>query len=198
MYEPRGKRLFDVIGATLLLVVVAPLLGLAALGVLVTLGRPVLFRQWRLGRGGAPFAVLKLRTMRDGAAEDAERLTALGRALRLLAIDELPQLVNVLRGEMSLVGPRPLPLGYRALFTPQQAMRLAVQPGLCGLAQAAGRNAVPWRRRLALDAQYVARITFAGDLAILARCLGVLARGEGAAAPGHATMPAFHGAAEPP
>jgi lipopolysaccharide/colanic/teichoic acid biosynthesis glycosyltransferase len=197
MYEARGKRLFDVLGAALLLVLTAPLLALAALLVLATLGRPVMFRQWRLGRGGVPFAVLKLRTMRDGRGEDSERLTGPGRVLRLLAIDELPQLVNVLRGEMSLVGPRPLPPAYRGLFTPEQAVRLAVRPGLCGLAQAAGRNAVPWSRRLALDARYVERISLAGDLAILVRCLGVIARGEGASAPGHATMPAFRGAVEP-
>jgi len=198
MYEAHGKRGFDLLAAALLLVVTAPLVALAALAVLVTLGRPVLFRQARLGRGGVPFAVLKLRTMREGPGEDAARLTRLGRVLRLLAIDELPQLVNVLRGEMSLVGPRPLPPGYLALFTPEQAVRLRVRPGLCGLAQAAGRNAVPWRQRLSLDARYVTTISLAGDLAILARCLGVLARGEGAAAPGHATMPAFRGPAEPP
>jgi lipopolysaccharide/colanic/teichoic acid biosynthesis glycosyltransferase len=168
------------------------LLVVAAL-VRARLGAPVLFRQTRAGRGGAPFAVLKFRTMRDGPGEDAERLTPLGRRLRALALDELPQLANVLRGEMSLVGPRPLPIDYLARYTPRQAERLSVRPGLCGLAQSMGRNAVPWEARLEWDARYAQRVTLAGDAAIVLRCAGVLLRGEGVSAPGHATMPAFTG-----
>jgi lipopolysaccharide/colanic/teichoic acid biosynthesis glycosyltransferase len=198
MAEYRGKRVFDLAGAALALALVSPLLGLAALGVRLTLGRPVLFRQARMGLGGRPFTLLKLRSMRAGPGEDGTRLTRFGRLLRASAVDELPQLVNVLRGEMSLVGPRPLPCEYRAHFTAAEAARLAVKPGLCGLAQAGGRNAVPWRQRLALDAHYTQQVSLAGDLAIMLRCGGVLLRGEGVSAPGHATMPVLRGFAEEP
>ena len=133
--------------------------------------------------------------MAQGPGADAARLGRFGRALRASALDELPQLLNVLRGEMSLVGPRPLPPGYLALYTERQARRLLARPGLAGLAQAAGRNAVPWGRRLALDARYAERApTFLRDALVLLRCLGVVLRGHGASAPGHATMPAFGGA----
>jgi lipopolysaccharide/colanic/teichoic acid biosynthesis glycosyltransferase len=195
MYERWGKRALDLIGAALLLLLLTPLLLAVALAVRCAMGRPVLFRQRRSGRGGAAFELLKFRSMREGAGLDAERLTPLGRGLRALALDELPQLVHVLRGEMSLVGPRPLPPGYLARFTPRQAERLRVRPGLCGLAQSMGRNAVPWEARLEWDARYAERITLRGDLAITLRCLGVLARGHGISAPGHATMPRFDDAA---
>jgi lipopolysaccharide/colanic/teichoic acid biosynthesis glycosyltransferase len=192
MYERWGKRALDLAGAAALL---APAMALVALAVLLALGRPVLFRQARAGRGGRPFALLKFRSMADGPGEDAARLGRFGRALRASALDELPQLLNVLRGEMSLVGPRPLPPGYLALYTGRQARRLRVRPGVAGLAQAAGRNAVPWGRRLALDARYAAaRPSFRADALIALRCLGVVLRGRGASAPGHATMPAFVGA----
>lgn len=191
-YERRGKRLLDVWAAMLLLAVAVPVLAAAALGVLCCLGRPVLFRQLRTGQGGHPFVLLKLRSLRDRPGDDAARLGRFGRALRTSAIDELPQLINVLRGQMSLVGPRPLLPDYLPRFTPTQQVRLRVRPGLCGLAQAAGRNAVPWDRRLALDGQYAtARPTLPGDLRIMARCAWVVLRGEGVSAPGHATMPAF-------
>jgi len=189
-YARRGKRAFDVAGALLLLAFLAPVLALAALAVRLSLGAPVLFRQERAGRHGAPFRVLKLRTMLKGPGDDAARLTPLGRLLRAAALDEVPQLVNVIRGEMSLVGPRPLPVDYLALYTPRQAARLRVRPGLCGLAQSMGRNAVPWEARLKWDARYAETPpTLAADLRIALRCAGVLARGEGVSAPGHATMP---------
>lgn len=194
MYERWGKRAFDLAGAALLLVALAPLLAAAALGVLVVLGRPVLFCQRRSGRGGVPFTLLKLRSLAAGPGPDAARLGRFGRWLRASGIDELPQLLNVLRGEMSLVGPRPLPPDYLPRYTAAQATRLWVRPGLCGLAQAAGRNAVPWDRRLALDARYAgAAPTLSGDAAILLRCAALVLRGDGAAAPGHATMPEFRG-----
>lgn len=189
MYSRGGKRALDALGAAALLLLLAPVLLAVAALVRVRLGRPVLFRQARAGRHGAPFTLRKFRTMREGAGEDAERLTPLGRRLRALALDELPQLVNVLRGEMSLVGPRPLPLDYLARYTPREAERLRVRPGLCGLAQSMGRNAVPWEARLEWDARYAERVTLAGDIAIVLRCARVLWRGEGVAAPGHATMP---------
>nr|WP_314075835.1 sugar transferase [uncultured Roseococcus sp.] len=191
MYRRWGKRCFDVAGAAVLLVLASPALVLVALLVRVRLGPPVLFRQARAGREGEVFLIHKFRTMRAGPGEDAERLTPLGRRLRATALDELPQLWNVLRGEMSLVGPRPLLPEYAAHYTPRQARRLAVRPGLCGLAQSRGRNLVPWEERLEWDARYVERITLAGDLRILLRCARLLLRGRGASMPGHATMARF-------
>lgn len=192
MYARGGKRALDLLAAALLLAALLPLMALVALAVRLALGRPVLFRQLRAGRDGAPFILLKFRTLRPGPGEDAARMTRLGRVLRAFALDELPQLLNVLRGEMSLVGPRPLPLAYLPRFSPRQRLRLSVRPGLAGLAQAAGRNAVPWEARLELDARYAETPPrLARDLALLARCALLAATGRGAAAAGHATMPEF-------
>ena len=192
MYARFGKRACDLAGAALLLAALAPVVAAAALAVLVTLGRPVLFRQARAGQGGAPFVVLKLRTMRDGPGSDAERLTRFGRLLRASAVDELPQLVNVLRGEMSLVGPRPLPMAYVPRYSARQALRLAVRPGLAGPAQAAGRNAVGWAERLERDARYAeAPPRFLGDCGLLLGCAALAVTGRGVAAPGHVSMPEF-------
>lgn len=194
MYARFGKRALDVAGAAALLALLAPLLLLVAVAVRVALGAPVLFRQQRAGRGGAPFTVLKFRTLREGAGEDAARMTRLGGFLRALALDELPQLVNVLRGEMSLVGPRPLPVAYLPLYAPRQALRLRVRPGLAGLAQAAGRNAVGWDIRLERDACYAeAPPRLVTDLGLMLRCAALALSGRGVAAPGHATMPIFRG-----
>jgi len=190
-YERWGKRGFDVVAALVLLILAAPVIAAVALLVRMRLGSPVLFLQLRAGRDGAPFEVLKFRTMREGPGDDADRLTPLGRVLRASALDELPQLQNVLRGEMSLIGPRPLLPEYAARYTPRQATRLAVRPGLCGLAQSKGRNVVPWEERLEWDARYVERITFAEDLCILWGCARMLLRGEGVSMPGHATMARF-------
>jgi len=188
MYRRFGKRGFDVIAAALLIAALAPVMVAVALVVLIALGRPVLFRQRRAGRHGVPFMLVKFRTLRD----DAGRMTRTGRWLRAVALDELPQLFLVLRGAMSLVGPRPLPLDYLPLYSSRQALRVAVRPGLAGLAQAAGRNAVPWEARLEHDARYVeAPPRFARDLLILLRCAALAVTGRGAAAPGCATMPAF-------
>ena len=194
MYARFGKRALDLAGAALLLAALLPLIAAVALAVRLALGPPVVFRQVRAGRGGAPFAVLKFRTLRDGPGDDAARMTRTGRLLRALALDELPQLVNVLRGEMSLVGPRPLPMDYVPLYAPRQALRLRVRPGLAGLAQAAGRNAVGWAERLELDARYAeAPPRLWRDLSLLLRCAALAVTGRGAAAPGHASMPAFRG-----
>ncbi|TCH98088.1 sugar transferase [Roseococcus sp. SYP-B2431] len=191
MYRRWGKRGFDLAAASLLLILAAPAMAVVALLVRARLGAPVLFRQRRAGCEGVPFEVLKFRTMRDGPGDDADRLTPLGRLLRATALDELPQLHKVLRGEMSLVGPRPLLPEYAPHYTPRQATRLSVRPGLCGLAQSKGRNGVPWEERLEWDALYVERITLAGDLRILWDCACVLVRGEGVSMPGHATMARF-------
>ena len=189
----RGKRALDVAGAVVLLLLGAPLMAAAALAVLWALGRPVLFQQQRAGWRGQPFTLLKLRSMAPGEAPDAARLGRFGRALRASALDELPQLWNVLRGEMSLVGPRPLPIDYVQLFSGAQRARLAVRPGLCGLAQAAGRNEVPWALRLRLDAMYVRRASLALDLRIILACVWLVVRGQGVSAPGQATMAPFSG-----
>jgi len=194
VYRRWGKRGFDLLGAAGLLLLGAPVLALAAGAVLLALGRPVLFRQLRAGHAGKPFRVLKLRSMRAGPGDDAARLGRFGRALRASALDELPQLWNVLRGEMSLVGPRPLPMEYLPLYAPRERARLLVRPGLCGLAQAAGRNAVGWGLRLRLDAAYARRVSLLLDLRIMLACLWLVLRGRGATAPGHATMPGFSGA----
>ena len=200
MYEAT-KRVFDLTAAAVGLVLLAPLLalvaGAAALGGL----RPVLFRQQRTGYGEQPFRVLKFRTMtqgRDAAGQllpDAARLTGLGRRLRRLGLDELPQLWNVLRGELSLVGPRPLLPAYLPRYSPTQARRHEVRPGLTGWAQVNGRNALSWEEKFALDVWYVDHLSWRLDLRILWRTAGRVLRGHGVAAAGHATTTAFEGRA---
>ncbi len=187
------KRLVDVLGAAVLLVATAPLLLLAVLAVRCTMGAPVLFRQARVGRDARVFTLLKLRTMRTGGGDDAARLTTLGRVLRATSVDELPQLWNVLRGDMSLVGPRPLLPEYLGRYSAEQARRHEVRPGITGLAQVSGRNALPWAERLALDVRYVDERSLALDAAILVRTLGCLLARRGISAAGHVTMPAFAG-----
>jgi lipopolysaccharide/colanic/teichoic acid biosynthesis glycosyltransferase len=199
MYERFGKRLLDLAGAVLLLLLLLPVFALVALAVWLRLGRPLLFVQPRAGRRGRPFTLLKFRSMAAGTAPDAERLSGFGRALRASGLDELPQLVNVLRGEMSLVGPRPLPLGYLMHYSARQAQSLRVRPGLLGPGVAAGRNAVAWPQRLELGAEYAVGPPRLGhDLRLAARSLLVLLRGQGHAAPGHATMPPFVPLPAPP
>jgi lipopolysaccharide/colanic/teichoic acid biosynthesis glycosyltransferase len=195
----RGKRAFDLAVAGLALVLAAPLMACIALLVRWRLGRPVLFRQQRPGLHGAPFTINKFRTMRDARDEhgaplpDSMRLTPLGRLLRSTSLDELPELVNVLRGEMSIVGPRPLLLSYLERYKPVQARRHEVRPGITGLAQVSGRNALAWDDRLALDVWYVDHQSLALDLRILARTLGQVLRREGISAPGEATVSEFMG-----
>jgi len=194
MYERWGKRAFDVVAALALLVALAPLLALVACAVRLCLGRPVLFVQMRAGRGGHPFSLPKFRSMRAGAGSDAERLDRFGRALRASALDELPQLVCVLRGQMSLVGPRPLPMAYLSHYTPRQRLRFDVRPGLAGPGVAAGRNAIGWPERLERDAAYAAAPpTLLCDLDLLRATVGVWLGGRGIHAAGHATMPPFTG-----
>jgi lipopolysaccharide/colanic/teichoic acid biosynthesis glycosyltransferase len=192
----RLKRALDVGGSLVLLALAALPLGAAALLVLVAMGRPILFRQVRAGRDGRPFILVKLRTMRPGAdgESDAGRLTAVGRWLRALSLDELPQLWNVLRGEMSLVGPRPLLPSYLGRYSPVQARRHEVLPGITGLAQVSGRNALDWDAKLALDVRYVDERSLGLDCWILWRTVATVMRSDGVSAPGHATMPEFVGA----
>jgi undecaprenyl phosphate N,N'-diacetylbacillosamine 1-phosphate transferase len=173
LYARWGKRTLDVAVASCALVVFAPVVVAVAVTVRARMGSPVLFRQRRPGRDAEPFTILKFRTMsdaRDGGGNplpDDRRLTPLGKLLRKTSLDELPQLVNVLRGEMSLVGPRPLAFQYLQFYSPREATRHDVRPGITGLAQVNGRNEICWDDRLELDARYAARVTFAGDMRIL-------------------------------
>lgn len=193
------KRLFDMLVSLGLLIVLAlPLLLLAAV-VCRKLGRPVLFRQVRPGLLGRPFAMVKFRTMTDARdphghlLPDAERLTSFGRFLRASSLDELPELWNVLRGEMSLVGPRPLLLEYLPLYSPGQARRHEVRPGITGWAQINGRNAVSWDERFLLDVWYVDHRSLWLDLKILWLTVRKVVIREGISAQGEATMPRFTG-----
>lgn len=194
--HPAMKRGFDVIVASLGLLISLPLSVIVAAAIMVRLGRPVLFRQQRPGLGGAPFELVKFRTMRNGPGTDAERLTSLGRFLRSTSLDELPELWNVLKGDMSLVGPRPLLPQYLPLYSERQARRHEVRPGVTGLAQVSGRNAVSWDDRLELDVQYVEQVSLALDLRILGRTATSVLRREGISADGEATMQPFTGSVE--
>jgi lipopolysaccharide/colanic/teichoic acid biosynthesis glycosyltransferase len=187
------KRAVDVVGAAVGLAVAAIPMALVAVAIRLTMGSPVLFRQRRPGLHGEIFTLVKFRTMRDGSGSDEERLTRLGRFLRSTSLDELPELFNVLRGDMSLVGPRPLLVQYLDRYSPEQARRHDVRPGLTGLAQTTGRNATSWDERLALDVRYVDEHSLAMDLRIIVRTIGMIVRREGISAEGHATMPEFDG-----
>jgi sugar transferase EpsL len=192
-----AKRALDLVVALAGLVLIAPILVATALAVRIGLGRPVLFRQMRPGLGGRPFALLKFRTMtraRDAAGQllpDERRLTPLGRWLRRTSLDELPELINVLRGDMSLVGPRPLLMAYLPHYSPEQARRHEVRPGLTGWAAVNGRNATSWEQRLAQDVWYVDHRSFALDCRILLMTVAKVIRQEGISQDGHATMPRF-------
>jgi sugar transferase EpsL len=194
-----AKRAIDALGATVALVVMSPVILLTTLLTWQALGRPVFYRQQRAGLHGHPITVLKLRTMTaDRDAEgallpDAQRLTRLGWRLRRLSLDELPQLWTVLKGEMSLVGPRPLPLAYVDRYSTEQRRRLDVKPGITGWAQIHGRNALSWPEKLALDVWYVDHASTRLDFRILLRTPGAVIRGSGVSAAGHVTMPEFRG-----
>jgi sugar transferase EpsL len=193
------KRAMDIAGALLGLVLLWPVMLLVAVLIFLDLGRPVLFRQRRPGLHGRPFLMLKFRTMRDlhdargRRLPDRDRLTPLGQLLRRISLDELPTLFNVLRGDMSLVGPRPLLMEYLERYTPEEARRHEVKPGVTGWAQVHGRNALDWKERFAYDVWYVAHWSLGLDLRILAMTTRVVLRGTGVTASGHATMPAFLG-----
>ncbi len=202
-YRHLGKRIFDALAATAAIGLLSPLLLALALAVLAVHGRPIVFAQRRPGLGGRPFTIYKFRTMRHAVDEsgrplpDHLRLTPLGRFLRGTSLDELPELVNVLRGDMSLVGPRPLLMEYLPRYTPEQARRHDVRPGITGLAQVRGRNAISWDEKFAFDLEYVARLSFPLDLAILAGTVVEVVRGTGVNASETVTMPEFWGTAAP-
>lgn len=193
------KRLVDIVASAAVLVVLSPVLAVTALLVRVRLGSPVLFRQVRPGLDERPFGLIKFRSMtdaRDAHGEllpDARRLPPFGRWLRSTSLDELPELWNVLRGDMSLVGPRPLLMQYLPLYSPEQRRRHEVRPGLTGLAQVEGRNALTWDEKFAADVRYVDRQSLWLDLTIIARTVTMILRRDGISAPGEATMPPFTG-----
>ncbi len=193
------KRAFDLTTALLLLLVFSPIILVVAIGVRWKLGGPVLFKQQRPGRHAVPFYIYKFRTMTEERDEQGQllpddiRLTAFGRFLRRFSLDEMPQLINVLRGELSLVGPRPLLMQYVALYTEEQAKRHDVLPGITGWAQVHGRNALSWEEKFQLDVWYVEHRSFLLDLRILwMTCFKVL-RSDGISHASHATMPDFRG-----
>lgn len=188
------RRLLDLLIASAAAVVLAPVIALVALTVRLRLGRPVLFHQVRAGLGGSPFTIRKFRTMTDARGPDGAlladeaRLTGFGRLLRASSLDELPELWNVLRGDMALVGPRPLPTTYLERYTPTEARRHEVRPGITGWAQVNGRNAVSWEDRLAMDVWYVDNRSLLLDLKILLRTVSAVVSRHGVSADGHATM----------
>jgi len=195
----RSKRLVDLIAAALGLIVVSPIFALVALGIRCALGCPILFRQTRPGLDGIPFEILKFRTMKDAVDSDGQsltdetRLTPLGRFLRSTSLDELPELVNVIKGEMSLVGPRPLLMKYLPRYTPEQMRRHEALPGITGWAQVNGRNTIGWSEKFDLDVWYVDNQTLALDLKILWLTLSKVIKREGISAKGQATMLEFAG-----
>ena len=181
------------------LVVAAPVLAGAAVAVRATMGSPVLFRQKRPGRGERVFEIVKFRTMREAhdaqgrPLSDAERLTPVGRWMRATSVDELPQLWNVLRGDLSLVGPRPLLVHYLPRYSPEQRRRHDVMPGITGWAQIHGRNAISWEEKFALDVWYVEHWSLALDARILLETIGRVLKRDGVSSDGHVTMPEFEG-----
>jgi lipopolysaccharide/colanic/teichoic acid biosynthesis glycosyltransferase len=193
------KRATDVVVATIGLVVAAPILVIVAIAVRVRLGTPVLFRQQRAGRAGRPIEIVKFRSMTDARGSDGDllddeaRLPAFGRRLRASSLDELPQLFTVLRGDMSLIGPRPLPVAYVDRYDEHQRRRLDATPGITGWAQVHGRNDIDWPTKLDLDVWYVEHASPRVDLTIIGRTLRSVVSRSGVAAADHATMPEFLG-----
>jgi sugar transferase EpsL len=197
-----GKRVLDVMASLLMLIVLSPLMLLVALLIFIMMGRPLLFAQTRPGLGGRPFRLIKFRSMSDRfdadgvPLPDEARLGSFGRMLRATSLDELPELLNVLRGDMSLVGPRPLLMEYLPLYSANQRRRHQVRPGLTGLAQVSGRNALSWDDKFELDLRYVDQWSMALDLRIIARTIWMVVTGHGISHADHATAPKFQGSRE--
>ena len=185
------KRLFELALIVILAPIWIPVALIVALLVLFGLGRPVLFRQERAGKGGVPFLIFKFRTMREGDGSDAERLTRFGRFLRASSLDELPELWNVLKGEMSLVGPRPLPVRYLPRYTPEENRGHEVLPGITGWAQVHGRNALEWETKFRYDVEYVDRRSLGLDVRILFMTAWQVIAPRGISHTGEATMDEF-------
>ncbi len=198
-YPNYTKRLFDLVVAAPLLILLSPVLVLIGFFVRMRIESPVLFRQVRPGLHGRPFAIYKFRTMTDERDEDGnllpdgERLTRIGHFLRKTSMDELPELFNVLKGDMSLVGPRPLLMQYLDRYTPEQARRHEVKPGITGWAQVNGRNAITWEQKFEYDVWYVDNQSLRLDMKVLALTIWKILKREGISQPGHATMEEFKG-----
>lgn len=199
MYRLIGKRLFDLVLTIPALLVCGPVMAVVAALVRLKLGSPVLFRHQRPGLGGRPFTLLKFRTMTDARdangklLPDEQRVTRFGRLLRRASLDELPELINVLKGEMSLVGPRPLLMEYLDRYTPEQMRRHEAPPGLTGLAQVSGRNKLSWEEKFALDVRYVDHCSLWLDLKIIVMTVRAVLGGEGVSAPSCVSAPKFMG-----
>ncbi len=190
------KRGVDVVVSGLALLALSPVMVAVGAMILVRDGRPIFFGQRRSGLHGEPFVLKKFRTMSTESEDpttDAQRITKLGATLRATSLDELPTLLSVFRGDMSLVGPRPLPERYRDRYTPTQRRRLEVKPGITGLAQVRGRNLLSWEERFALDVEYVDHRSFGGDAKLLVETVRSVLRGTGVEAEGAVTMPEFWG-----
>jgi len=193
------KRIFDIVISAFLLLVFSPLLLLISLAIRLTMGRPVLFRQPRIGYKGRVFIIYKFRTMTDERDEqgnllpDEQRLTRIGRLLRSTTLDELPELINVLKGEMSLIGPRALLVEYRDLYTPEQWRRHEMPPGMAGPVLASGRNLLSWEEKFKRDVWYVDNWSLWLDFKLLIKTAWKVLKREGISAEGHATMPKFSG-----
>ena len=200
-YEACFKRPLDYIAALLALLFLWPFLGIVALFARIKLGSPVIFMQERPGKDGKIFRLYKFRTMTDKKDENGEllpdemRLTEFGKKLRATSLDELPELFNILKGEMSLVGPRPLLVEYLPRYSKRQARRHEVRPGLTGLAQVKGRNTISWEEKFAWDVRYVEKVTFLGDMKILFETVGAVLKKEGINSDVSATMEKFEGQA---
>jgi lipopolysaccharide/colanic/teichoic acid biosynthesis glycosyltransferase len=198
------KRVFDVLVSGFALIVLAPVIAVTALAVRRAMGSPVLFRQTRPGLDAKPFELVKFRSMRQACdrsgrpLSDAERLTRFGRFLRSTSLDELPQLWNVLKGDMSLVGPRPLLMDYLPRYSEHQARRHEVRPGITGWTQVSGRNALAWENKFELDVWYVDNRSFLLDLKIIFLTALRLVKPRGISAAGHETMPEFLGSSSDP
>lgn len=196
-YRRYGKRMLDLFISSIGVVLSSPVLVFVGFSVWLAHGAPILFRQQRPGLDGRPFTLYKFRTMTDWRDEqgnllpDSERLTPLGRFLRSTSLDELPELFNVLKGDMSLVGPRPLLMQYLGRYTPEQARRHEVRPGITGWAQVNGRNTLTWEQRFALDVWYVDHMSIALDLKIVVITIWKVLKREGISQDGHATMEEF-------
>jgi len=194
-----GKRTFDLIFSVLLLIALSPILLIVTLSVRFHLGSPALFRQQRPGLGGQSFWLLKFRTMTDACGADgvllpdSERLTRFGRFLRATSLDELPELFNVLKGDMSLVGPRPLLMQYLERYTPEQSRRHEVRPGITGWAQVNGRNAITWQQKFEYDVWYVKHVQFSLDLVIILKTIQKVVMRRDINSTNHATMEDFKG-----
>lgn len=193
------KRVLDIVCSLILLIVLLPVLLFICVAVLILHGPPIIFKQTRSGLHGKPFTLYKFRTMKNlygpggNPLSDEDRLTSFGNRLRSTSLDELPELVNVLQGDMSLVGPRPLLLEYMDLYTPEQARRHDIKPGITGWAQVNGRNNLTWEDKFRLDVWYVDNWSIGLDLKILVKTVRIVFRREGVNAEGHVTMPKFMG-----